>query len=90
MIKIFKILFFLVLNFILVLGQAYTQENKIKIGLLVPLTGPNAELGKQILNSIRLATKDINSNQIEIYPKDTQSDPNKALQSAIERAAKRS
>ena len=83
MIKIFKILFFLVLSFILVLGQAYTQENKIKIGLLVPLTGPNAELGKQILNSIRLATKDINSNQIEIYPKDTQSDPNKALQSAI-------
>mgnify|MGYP001440056607 CR=1 FL=1 len=83
MIKIFKILFFLVFNFILILGQAYTQENKIKIGLLVPLTGPNAELGKQILNSIRLATKDINSNQIEIYPKDTQSDPNKALQSAI-------
>ena len=83
MFKIFKILFFLVFNFILILGQAYTQENKIKIGLLVPLTGPNAELGKQILNSIRLATKDINSNQIEIYPKDTQSDPNKALQSAI-------
>ena len=83
MFKIFKILFFLVFNFILILGQAYTQENKIKIGLLVPLTGPNAELGKQILNSIRLATKDINSNQIEIYPKDTNSDPNKALQSAI-------
>ncbi len=83
MIKIFKILFFLVLNFILIIGQAYTQESKIKIGLLVPLTGNNAELGKQILNSIRLATKDINSNQIEIYPKDTQSDPHKALQSAI-------
>ena len=83
MIKIFKILFFLVFSFILINGQAYSQENKIKIGLLVPLTGDNSELGKQILNSTRLAIKDINSNQIEIYPKDTNSDPNKALQSAI-------
>ena len=83
MIKIFKIIFFLVFNFILINGQANSQENKIKIGLLVPLTGDNSELGKQILNSTRLAVKDINSNQIEIYPKDTQSDPNKALQSAI-------
>ena len=79
--KIFKILF-LVIYFIII-KQAYAQETKIKIGLLVPLTGDNAELGKQILNSTRLAVKDINSNQIEIYPKDTQSDPNKALQSAI-------
>lgn len=83
MIKIFQILFFLLFNFILISGQAYSQKSKIKIGLLVPLTGDNAELGKQILNSTRLAIKDINSNQIEIYPKDTQSDPNKALQSAI-------
>ena len=83
MIKIFKILFFLVFSFILINGQAYSQENKIKIGLLIPLTGDNSKLGKQILNSTRLAIKDINSNQIEIYPKDTNSDPNKALLSAI-------
>jgi len=83
MIKIFKIIFFLVFNFILINGQAYSEKNKIKIGLLIPLTGDNAKLGKQILNSTRLAIKDINSKQIEIYPKDTQSDPNKALRSAI-------
>ncbi len=83
MIKIFKILFYLIFNFILINGQTYSEENKIKIGLLVPLSGDNAELGKQILNSTRLAIKDINSNQIEIYPKDTQSDPNITLQSAI-------
>ena len=83
MIKIFKIIFFLVFNFILINGQAYSEKNKIKIGLLIPLTGDNAELGKQILNSTRLAIKDINSKQIEIYPKDTQSDPNKTLRSAI-------
>ena len=67
--KFFKILF--VVIYFLIIGQAYAQETKIKIGLLVPLTGDNAELGKQILNCTRLALKDINSNKIEIYPKDT-------------------
>ena len=51
---------------------------------MVPLTGDNAELGKQIVKATRLALKDINSDKIEIYPKDTQSDPNKTLSSAIE------
>ena len=31
-----------------------------------------------------MALKDIDSNKIEIFPKDTQSDPNKTLKSAIE------
>ncbi len=72
------------LNFVLINGQVFSEENKIKIGLLVPLTGDNAELGKQIINSTRLAIKDINSKQIKIYPKDTKSDPNITLRSAIE------
>ena len=84
MIKIFRILFFLILNSILINGQVFSEENKINIGLLVPLTGDNAELGKQIINSTRLAVKDINSKQIKIYPKDTKSDPNITLRSAIE------
>ena len=84
MIKIFRILFFMALNFVLINGQVFSEENKIKIGLLVPLTGDNAELGKQIINSTRLAIKDINSKQIKIYPKDTKSDPNITLRSAIE------
>tara|TARA_B100000902_G_scaffold365892_1_gene387201 strand:+ start:3759 stop:4913 length:1155 start_codon:yes stop_codon:yes gene_type:complete len=84
MTKIIKFLFFILLNFISINFLAYSQENKIKIGLLIPLSGDNAGLGKQILNSTRLAIKDINSNQIEIYPKDTQSNPNRTLRSAIE------
>jgi len=51
---------------------------------LAPLTGDNAKVGKEITEAVRLALKDINSQQIEIYPKDTQSDPNKTLLSAIE------
>ena len=82
--KIFIILFLLFLNFFLFLKQSFSEENKIKIGLLVPLSGDNIELGKQIVKATRMALKDINSNEIEIYPKDTQSDPNKTLSSAIE------
>ena len=82
--KIFRILFLLFFNLILIIEQGYSDEKKIKIGLLVPLTGENAELGKQIVKATRMALKDINSNEIEVYPKDTQSNPNKTLQSAKE------
>tara|TARA_B100001063_G_scaffold216311_1_gene217912 strand:- start:1967 stop:3121 length:1155 start_codon:yes stop_codon:yes gene_type:complete len=82
--KIFIFLFYLILSFFLIIGKTFSEENKIKIGLLVPLTGDNAELGKQIVKATRLALKDINSNNIEIYPRDTQSDPNITLKSALE------
>ena len=82
--KIFKILqssfFILCLIFIL---PVYAQE-KIKIGLLVPLTGNDKELGEQIIKSTRMALKDLNTNNIEIHIKDTNSNPDKALKSAIE------
>jgi ABC-type branched-subunit amino acid transport system substrate-binding protein len=84
MIKIFRILFLLFLNFILICNLCVAEENKIKIGLLVPLSGDNSKLGKQIINATRLALKDINSDKIEIYPKDTGSNPKKTLKSAIE------
>ena len=82
--KIFRTLFLLFFNFILIYNQSFANENKIKIGLLVPLTGDNEKLGKQIVKATRLALKDINSNKIEIYPKDTQSNPNATLRSAKE------
>jgi len=84
MCKIFKILFFFIL-FFLKLNQsvAYTNE-KIKIGLLVPITGDNKKIGEQIIKSTRIALKDINAEKLEIYLKDTKSNPNKTLKSAIE------
>jgi len=84
MIKFFKILFLLFLNLILISNYGFAEQTKIKIGLLVPLSGDNAELGKQIIKATQLALKDINSDKIEIYPKDTKSDPNITLRSAIE------
>jgi len=82
--KIFIILFLVIYNFFLFITPASSEGNKIRIGLLVPLTGENAEIGKQIIKATRLALDDINSNKIEIFPKDTNSDPNKTLRSAIE------
>jgi len=82
--KIFKIVFFLICNLFLFLAPCMSNDDKIKIGLLIPLSGENAEIGKQIVKATRLALSDINSNKIEIFPKDTQSDANKTLKSAIE------
>ena len=79
--KIFILLFFILFFFI---TPSLSEENKVRVGLLIPLTGENAKIGKQIIKATRLALKDINSDQIEIFPKDTQSDPNKTLKSAIE------
>ena len=82
--KIFIILLLSVYNFISIINFSFAEENKVKIGLLVPLSGDNSEIGKQIIKATRLALKDINSDKIEIFPRDTQSDPNKTLKSAIE------
>ncbi len=84
MYKFFKILILIFLSFSCLFNSTFASEEKIKIGLLVPLTGENKDIGNQIIKSARIALKDINSNNIEIYPKDTNSDPNKTIESAIE------
>ena len=80
--KILKFLLTIFLNFLLFSTLASSEEEKIKIGLLIPMTGENKNLGAQIINATRLALKDINNNKIEIYPKDTKSNPEKTLRSA--------
>ena len=82
--KIFIIVFLLLFNLFLFISSGITEKNKVKIGLLVPLTGDNAEIGKEIVKATRLALSDINSDNIDIFPKDTKSDPNKTLRSANE------
>jgi hypothetical protein len=67
--KIFIILFLLFYNLFLFITPGFSDDNKIKIGLLVPLTGKNSEIGKQIVKATRLALNDINSNKIEIFSK---------------------
>ncbi len=84
MIKLFKILFLLKCGVFLLFFQTASANEKIKIGLLVPMTGMNKEIGQSIIKAVSLAVKDIDNNLIEIYPKDTASRPNQTLKSAFE------
>ena len=78
-----KIILFLSLTFLIHLEKVEANE-KIKIGLLVPLTGKDSMIGQSILKSTRLAINKINNHNIEIIPKDTKSDPAVTLNSAKE------
>ena len=81
--KTIKIILCLMLTLLMPFNEALTDE-KIKIGLLVPLTGGNSEIGQSIIKSTRLAINKIDSSSIEIIPKDTKSDPTITLKSAKE------
>ncbi len=83
MFKIFKI-FVISIIFLLKNSVGITIEEKLKVGLLVPMTGENAKLGQLLIKSTRMALSDIGTDKIEIYPRDTGLNPNKTLQSAIE------
>jgi|TARA_B110000093_G_scaffold179864_1_gene220803 hypothetical protein len=81
--KIIKIISLSILT-LTTLSNSVSTNEKIKIGLLVPLSGKNSEIGNSIVNSTRLAINKINNASIEIIPKDTKSDPNITLRSAKE------
>ena len=84
MYKILKVILIIILFFLSKYSYASSNTEKVKIGLLVPLSGDYKKLGQLIIKSTRMALNDINSEIIEIYPKDTSLDPNKSLQSALE------
>ena len=48
------------------------------------MTGKDKDIGQQIIKSTRIALKDINSENLEIYPKDTKSEPKQTIKSAYE------
>ena len=73
-----KLLVFFVLA-IFLFSQNISASEKIKIGLIVPLTGDNSIIGEKIIKSIRMAVNKINDEKIEIIPKDTKSNPIDAL-----------
>ena len=81
--KIIKIILLLTLTFLVSTKEILANE-KIKIGLLVPLTGKNSEIGQSIIKSTLLAVNKINNPSIEIIPRDTKSNPTDTLKSAKE------
>ena len=84
MTKLIKFIFFLFISYACSFFQITNANEKIKIGLLVPMTGPNKDIGQSIIKAVGLAVKDINNNKIEIFPKDTGSKANQTLKSAFE------
>ena len=61
-----KIITLLIIVFFINEQKLYADE-KIKIGLLIPLSGKQNEIGKSILKSTRLALNKIDNSNIEIF-----------------------
>ena len=78
-----KIIILLIFIYPIYLQKLYAEE-KIKIGLLVPLSGKQSDIGKSIMKSVSLAINKIDNPNIEILPKDTKNDPLKTLMAAKE------
>ena len=72
--KIIQFIIFTLIVLILNIHQISADE-KIKIGLIVPLSGEYKEIGDSILKATRLAINKIDDNKIKIIPKDTRADP---------------
>merc|ERR1711991_475739 len=54
------------------------------VGLLLPLTGQNQEIGKSVLRSVNLAINKINDPILEIYPKNNFDNPDDNIKAAQE------
>ena len=75
----FSIIYLSLSNIYCIAKEAKQDESILKVGLIVPLSGKHQEIGKSVLNSIRIALSKINDDQIEIFPKDNYSSPEKTL-----------
>ena len=84
MYKFFKIILITITIYFFTYPHTFANNEKIKIGLLMPLSGEYKELGQLIIKSTRMALNDLGTDKIEIYPRDTNLDPNKTLQSATQ------
>ena len=53
-------------------------NEKIKVGVMLPLSGENSEIGNLILNAIEMAIFQTQENKLEIHIKDTEAKPDRA------------
>ena len=72
-----KLLIYSILTYLLftINSSAANQSSDtkdLKIGVLLPLSGPFQEVGQSFLRAIQLALFDIDNKKIKIYPKDSQ------------------
>ena len=65
----------LIIFILFTFNKEVLSSEKIKIGLIVPLSGKYKDIGNSIVKSVRLAINKIDDPRIQIIPKDTQSNP---------------
>lgn len=70
------------LLFLVACAQVQPVE-KIKVGIVLPLTGPLADLGKSERQGIELAVNELGNQKIEVFFEDGKADPKASLDAAI-------
>ncbi len=80
--RFYKILIRVTFIFSISISNVFSEEN-IKIGLLAPFTGESSNIGKSIIQSVRMGLNKINDKRLIILPRDTKSNP-KVTFSAVE------
>ena len=71
---LFKTILFIIFS-ILISPNKVFADNKIRIGLVVPLSGEYSFVGESIIKSVRLALNHINDERFEIVPEDSGANP---------------
>ena len=64
-----------ILTFVIISSISTSASEKIKIGLLLPLSGENQNIGTSVLRSVSMAVNKIDSSKIEILPKNNFDNP---------------
>ncbi len=81
--KLLNLIFFAFIFFILT-NKLYAFDEKIKIGLLLPLDGQNHNIGKSVLRAVNLAINKIDDPILEVYPKNNFDNPEDNVRAAQE------
>jgi len=81
--KLLNLIFFvfIIFNFS---EKLFASEEKIKIGLLLPLNGQNQDIGKSVLRSVNLAINKIDDPFLQIFPKNNFDNPDDNMKAAQE------
>ena len=81
--KLLNLIFFVFIVFIFT-SKLFASEEKIKVGLLLPLDGQNHDIGKSVLRAVNLAINKIDDPSLEIYPKNNFDNPDDNIKAAQE------
>ena len=73
---------FLVFIIFIFTNKLFAFEEKIKIGLLLPLDGQNHLIGKSVLRAVNLAINKIDDPILEVYPKNNFDNPEDTIKAA--------